>query len=598
MLALTTTLFAVASAAPRPHIVLMLTDNLGYGNVGFTRALSGDPPSPEVATPTLDALAAEGIILDRLYCYKFCSPSRSSFLSGRLPVHVNTHNDDQRIPGAGIPVGMTTLPQKLRDGGYSTHHIGKWHVGFASANHTPMGRGFDTSIGYLWAYNGYLHGWAEEGCEEFPGTVTYPNNANGTIPTPPTTARCTEKSVVARHLGYVTDLWKTEDGVEGPAVGLNASFDATGYEETFFVEQAEKLIASHATGGASAMAANATSVAAKPFFLYYAMHLLHSPLCAPPALLERFSFIDNEDRRYVSAMVAYLDEVVGRVVTSLKTAKMWDQTVFVWQSDNGAAIELTTGAKSAYPLRGGYYTNWEGGIRAPGFINGGYLIKALEQEQLKLGLSGEEQQTQPVTTTRRFSGLLHIADWYATFCGLAGVDPTDSTAAKAGLPPIDSIDMWPALTNSHNLSFPPPRVEIFASGFNDSTTGGGGSHGGDTALISGHYKLILGRITQASWCGKVYPNNSMHWDTWGTVLQCPVTATTIGCLFNIYADPTEHVNLAATPEGVVIAKRMYARLLELQKGVYSPDRGKMQTKEACASAAERGGFWGPWMSKA
>jgi hypothetical protein len=90
----------------------------------------------------------------------------------------------------------------------------------------------------------------------------------------------------------------------------------------------------------------------------------------------------------------------------------------------------------------------------------------------------------------------------------------------------------------------------------------------------------------------------MHWDTWATVLQCPVTATTIGCLFNIYADPTEHVNLAATPEGVVIAKRMYARLLELQKGVYSPDRGKMQTKEACASAAERGGFWGPWMSKA
>jgi arylsulfatase I/J len=325
--------------------------------------------------------------------------------------------------------------------------------------------------------------------------------------------------------------------------------------------------------------------------------MLHSPLCAPPALLERFSFIDNEDRRYVSAMVAYLDEVVGRVVTSLKTAKMWDQTVFVWQSDNGAAIELTTGAKSAYPLRGGYYTNWEGGIRAPGFINGGYLIKALEQEQLKLGLSGEEQQTQPVTTTRRFSGLLHIADWYATFCGLAGVDPTDSTAAKAGLPPIDSIDMWPALTNPHNLSYS-PRVEIFASGFNDSTTGGGGSRGGDTALISGHYKLILGRITQASWCGKVYPNNSMHWDTWATVLQCPVTATTIGCLFNIYADPTEHVNLAATPEGVVIAKRMYARLLELQKGVYSPDRGKMQTKEACASAAERGGFWGPWMSKA
>ena len=59
-------------------------------------------------------------------------------------------------------------------------------------------------------------------------------------------------------------------------------------------------------------------------------------------------------------MAKYLDSVVERVTTALKSAGMWDNTVFVWQSDNGAAIEMVTGMKSGYPLRGGYYTNWEG----------------------------------------------------------------------------------------------------------------------------------------------------------------------------------------------------------------------------------------------
>lgn len=99
--------------------------------------------------------------------------------------------------------------------------------------------------------------------------------------------------------------------------------------------EAERLIAAH---GKKLLGRNADGKHSgnhgdqdnQPFFLYYAMHLLHSPLCAPPELLDRFSFVDNEDRRYVSAMAAYLDQVVGRVVSALKLANMWDNTVFVW----------------------------------------------------------------------------------------------------------------------------------------------------------------------------------------------------------------------------------------------------------------------------
>ena len=131
----------------------MLSDNLGWATVGYHRAVSPAGPSPEVQTPNIDGLVRSGIELDR-FCappltprpprpppstiaphvtspradtYKFCSPSRSAFLSGRLPIHVNFHNSDQRMPGAGIPLGMTTIAQKLKGVGYRTHQIGKWY---------------------------------------------------------------------------------------------------------------------------------------------------------------------------------------------------------------------------------------------------------------------------------------------------------------------------------------------------------------------------------------------------------------------------------------------------------------------------------------
>ena len=113
------------------------------------------------------------------------------------------------------------------------------------------------------------------------------------------------------------------------------------------------------------------------------MHLLHSPLCVPLPYLDRFAFInDNEDRRYVAAMTALMDDVVGDVVTALRESGLWDNTLFIWTSDNGAAIELDTGAKNAYPLKGGYTTDWEGGVRAPALVNGGFLPSRQRGKQL------------------------------------------------------------------------------------------------------------------------------------------------------------------------------------------------------------------------
>ena len=145
-------LSAAASApSPPPHIVFFMADDVGRANLGFTRT----EPASETRTPAIDALAAGGLRLDRLYSYMFCSPTRSAFLSGRLPLHVNTLNLDPSVwnatsgEGAGIGTHMTTVASQLQRAGYVTGAFGKWDVGMATPAHTPRGRGFEHSLTYF-----------------------------------------------------------------------------------------------------------------------------------------------------------------------------------------------------------------------------------------------------------------------------------------------------------------------------------------------------------------------------------------------------------------------------------------------------------------
>eukprot|EP00937_MAST-01D_sp_MAST-1D-sp2_P005854 g5854.t1 len=105
--------------------------------------------NPNVSTPHMDAMAREGILLDRHYVFKFCSPTRSSILSGRLPIHVNQENSATEQPHAGVMLNFTMWSEKLKAAGYALAQVGKWHAGQASTAHVPHGRGFDTSLGYF-----------------------------------------------------------------------------------------------------------------------------------------------------------------------------------------------------------------------------------------------------------------------------------------------------------------------------------------------------------------------------------------------------------------------------------------------------------------
>lgn len=164
---------------------------------------------------------------------------------------------------------------------------------------------------------------------------------------------------------------------------------------------------------------------------------------------------------------------------------------------------------------------------------------------------------------------IHIADWFATFCFLAGIDPKDERAAKANLPPVDSLNMWPLVSGQNMTS---PRVDIPIS---------------NKTLISGSYKILTGSVPQAGWTGPHYPNTShpagiTHRQECGT-----------GCLYNIMEDPEERNDLAETE--VKVLKDMQKKLADYQATYFNPNRGK-ESPEACAAALGKyEGFWGPFL---
>lgn len=124
-----------------PHLIFFLADDWGHYNAGWHG-------NKEARTPNMDALVSEGVVLDRHYVYQFCSPTRSSLLSGRLPIHMNTRNMAPTALG-GVDLRASTIADKMRSVGYRTHQVGKWNAGSLLYGQVPTERGFETSFGYM-----------------------------------------------------------------------------------------------------------------------------------------------------------------------------------------------------------------------------------------------------------------------------------------------------------------------------------------------------------------------------------------------------------------------------------------------------------------
>jgi arylsulfatase A-like enzyme len=345
--------------------VYIMADDLGWKDVGFHGS--------DIRTPNIDRLAAEGVRLEQFYAQPMCTPSRAALMTGRYPHRYGLQTAVILSAGTyGLATDEWLLPQALKDSGYRTAIVGKWHLGHADRKYWPRQRGFDYQYGPLLGEIDYFTHAAH-------GTRDWFRNGQP-----------------VKERGYVTEL-----------LGRDAV----------------RLVDAHDPR--------------TPLFLYLAFTAPHAPYQAPRPYLDRYAHIADPNRRAYAAMITAMDEQIGAVVAALERRGMRDQTLIVFQSDNGGPrsaqftgeVDMSKGTIPADngPYRDGKGTLYEGGTRVvalaswPGRIAAGSIV----------------------------SHPLHIVDMYPTLAGLAGMRGGRNK-------PLDGLDAWPTLAQGA----PSPREEV------------------------------------------------------------------------------------------------------------------------------------------
>ncbi|XP_031561188.1 arylsulfatase B-like [Actinia tenebrosa] len=248
-----------------PNIVFMLVDDLGWFDVSYHGA--------KINTDNIDSLSKEGIILDNYYVQPICTPTRSALMSGRYPIHTGLQHGIIYPPSpSGLPLHFKILPEKLKEVGYATHMVGKWHLGFYKWDYTPTFRGFDSFLGF---YCGAEHFYTHQilGYLDFRDGRRILKEENGT---------------------YATDV---------------------------YTKRTQEIIRSHDHS--------------KPLFLYLPFQNVHDPLEAPSEYIEKYSFITDKTRQIHAAKIDYTDKAIGNITRTLKETGLWENTLLIFSTDNG-----------------------------------------------------------------------------------------------------------------------------------------------------------------------------------------------------------------------------------------------------------------------
>ncbi len=294
------------------NIVLFLIDDLGWRDLGCQG-------STYYQTPNIDRLAAEGVrFTDAYAACAVCSPTRAAILTGKYPARLLLTDwlpSGRWDPRAklregrfvrALPLEEVTLAEALREGGYRTASIGKWHLGSEPFS-LPVHQGFDLNVA------GNAHG--------APGNYFFPYNGDWQIPT--TGLRATWNVLPDGEPGeYLTDRL-TEAAVQ-------------------FIHDSRR----------------------QPFFLYFPHYGVHTPLQAKQSQVARYEAVPEEQRQgkpVYAAMVESIDDSVGRVLSTLQELDLDEHTLVIFTSDNGGFYNATSNA----PLRANKGAYYEGGIRVP-----------------------------------------------------------------------------------------------------------------------------------------------------------------------------------------------------------------------------------------
>ena len=343
---------AQSNPGHRPNIVHIVADDLGWRDVGFNG-------STDIKTPNLDALAAGGARLTQFYVQPMCTPTRAALMTGRYPFRYGLQT--AVIPSVstyGLDTSEWLMPQCLKEAGYKTAIIGKWHLGHGDRKYWSKQRGFDYQYG---AMIGELDYFTHD-----------------------------DKGVL--------DWFRNNEPVR-----------EEGYTTTLLGNDAVRLIENHDRS--------------TPLYLYLTFNAPHTPYQAPQEYIDRYKHIEEPTRRVYAAMVACLDDQVGRVVAALDKTGMRENTLILFHSDNGGtrnamfAGVMADMSKIVIPCDNSPYREGKGTL-----YEGGTLVCALANWPGKI---------RPGTV----DGMIHAVDMYPTFASLAGANTEKCK-------PLDGVNVW------------------------------------------------------------------------------------------------------------------------------------------------------------
>jgi len=410
------------------NVIVLLADDLGKHELSTYGGKN-------VSTPNIDSIGIKGCKFNEGYSSAaICAPSRAGLLTGnyqqRFGFEFQPHKKYPRsffvrgfykmfmrkevnwafergqdlpsrreVKQEGLPHEQLTMAEFFKQNGYTTAMVGKWHLGY-HAPCLPNNRGFDSFYGFTEAFSLYA-----------------PENS---------------PDIINAHLGEFTDRHMWNQGRKKHcAIKQNTT---TVYPKDYitfrFANEAVDFIDKNKDN---------------PFFLYVPFSAPHTPLQAPKSYYDKFSHVEDHNKRVYFAMIAALDDAVGSITKKVRELGLEENTVIIFASDNGSATYLNVGTNA--PLKGGKFTLFEGGINVPFLMQCKGLIK--ENTIVNHAVS--------------------LIDVFPTIAAAAGIEMPKNGS-------VDGVNLLPTITNS--VSQAPHEAMFWRSGYN-------------RAIRKGNWKMIV-----------------------------------------------------------------------------------------------------------